>query len=130
MESARAQDGRSPSAGSGRSSQTVGSDEGIPLGASRATSRSTCTTPSWTNRWLSDLAPRRICRVEDDAGAATRRESRLFGPARSHHPPTFSDTVATPLTPIARAAAGLKSMTRPCTKGPRSLMRTTTDRPV
>ena len=45
-------------------------------------------------------------------------------------PPTVSDTGARPLTPIARAAAGLKSMTRPRTKGPRSLIRTITARPV
>jgi hypothetical protein len=43
------------------------------------------------------------------------------------YPPTLSDTSAMPLTPIARAAAGLKSMTRPRTNEPRSLMRTTTE---
>ena len=45
-------------------------------------------------------------------------------------PATVNDTGARPLTPIARAAAGLKSMTRPRTNGPRSLIRTTTERPL
>jgi hypothetical protein len=44
--------------------------------------------------------------------------------------PTVRDTGVRPLTPIARAAAGLKSMIRPRTNGPRSLMRTTTARPL
>ena len=35
-----------------------------------------------------------------------------------------------PDNPIARAPAGVKSIIRPRIKGPRSLMRTTTDRPV
>ena len=35
-----------------------------------------------------------------------------------------------PDNPIARAPAGVKSIMRPRIKGPRSLMRTTTDRPV
>jgi hypothetical protein len=43
---------------------------------------------------------------------------------------SLSDTGDTPLTPMACAAAGLKSITRPRTNGPRSLMRTTTERPV
>src|SRR5262245_21215704 len=45
---------------------------------------------------------------------------------------TCSDTLATPdaCRPMARAAPNARSITRPRTNGPRSLMRTTTDRPV
>src|SRR5215204_4572026 len=39
-------------------------------------------------------------------------------------------TSAVPLTPSARAALFDRSMTRPRTNGPRSLIRTTTDRPL
>jgi hypothetical protein len=52
---------------------------------------------------------------------------RFDGLAGGH---SLSDTGDTPLTPMACAAAGLKSITRPRTNGPRSLMRTTTERPV
>jgi rare lipoprotein A (peptidoglycan hydrolase) len=45
---------------------------------------------------------------------------------------TSIETLATPEVgrPITRAAPNVRSMTRPLTNGPRSLMRTTTDRPV
>src|SRR5688572_17945416 len=42
-------------------------------------------------------------------------------------PTTESETGARPDIPIARAPAGVRSITRPRTNGPRSLMRTTTD---
>ena len=42
----------------------------------------------------------------------------------------LNDTWASPPTPMAFAAAGLRSITRPFTNGPRSLIRTITDRPV
>lgn len=45
-------------------------------------------------------------------------------------PSTVSVTGASPDIPSACAAAGVMSITRPRTKGPRSLMRTTTERPV
>ena len=43
---------------------------------------------------------------------------------------TSSVTGARPEKPNARAAAGVTSMTRPRTNGPRSLIRTTTERPL
>jgi hypothetical protein len=43
---------------------------------------------------------------------------------------TIKDTGANPFTLSACAAAGLRSITRPCTKGPRSLIRTTAERPL
>jgi hypothetical protein len=59
------------------------------------------------------------------AGRAVPRVAQVQPPR-----PTDNDTGARPLTPMARAAAGLKSMTRPATNGPRSLIRTTTARPL
>ena len=44
--------------------------------------------------------------------------------------PTVSDTIANPSIPSASAAAGLRSITRPWTNGPRSLIRTAADRPL
>src|SRR5262249_47978830 len=43
---------------------------------------------------------------------------------------TATDTGASPLKPSSFAAAGVMSMMRPRTNGPRSLMRTTTVRPL
>ena len=45
-------------------------------------------------------------------------------------PSTVSVTGARPSEPIALAPAGVRSMIRPAMKGPRSLMRTITERPV
>jgi hypothetical protein len=42
----------------------------------------------------------------------------------------LSDTGARPLTPRTRAAPGLRSITRPRTYGPRSLIRTVAERPL
>ena len=57
---------------------------------------------------------------------------RHAGESRQAQPweTTVSVTGASPEKPSACAPAGVKSMTRPLMKGPRSLMRTTTERPV
>src|ERR1700675_4979192 len=70
-----------------------------------------------------------------DAGRPVRPNTAIrcdvHPPDAPHQPPppTVSETGARPLTPITRAAAGLKSITRPRTNGPRSVIRTTTARP-
>jgi hypothetical protein len=75
------------------------------------------------------------------ANAAKRARGTVFdtshnGRGRSNHPGRWAlgcvdnDTVVTPPIPKTRAAAGLRSITRPRTKGPRSLIRTTAERPL
>ena len=50
--------------------------------------------------------------------------------AQPWRPTTVSVTGARPEKPSARAAADVTSITRPRTNGPRSLIRTTTERPL
>src|SRR5262249_10722506 len=57
----------------------------------------------------------------------SRPEGRDYARRR---PITSTFTGARPENPIARAAAGIRSMMRPRTNGPRSLIRTTIDRPL
>src|SRR6266849_3553172 len=54
----------------------------------------------------------------------------LLGCSQVRRRPTVSDTGARPSTPRTRAAPGLRSITRPRTYGPRSLMRTVAERPL
>src|SRR5262249_41445287 len=49
---------------------------------------------------------------------------------RAHYWPASMATCVSPEKPSTRAAAGVTSMTRPRTKGPRSLMVTITERPL
>src|SRR5207245_10705727 len=67
-----------------------------------------------------------------DRGAAAG-PSRLTGgrwATSARYPPILRVTGASPEMPRTRAAAGVRSITRPRTKGPRSLMVTTTERPL
>src|SRR5712671_2924614 len=74
----------------------------------------------------------RFPRNENEDGGGRPRLHRRAGESRQAQPweTTVSVTGASPEKPSACAPAGVKSMTRPLMKGPRSLMRTTTERPV
>lgn len=65
--------------------------------------------------------------VNSNAGPTNDGINDLVIIRRSHH---CTRTRATPPMPIARAAPVLRSMQRPFTNGPRSLIRTVTDRPL
>src|SRR5437868_694550 len=99
-----------------------------------------------------DLADRHRRVVgQQDVGAPEEPGLRLLRPTQLHadrsaagparltggrwttsapYPPILRVTGASPDMPSARAAAGVRSITRPRTKGPRSLMVTTTERPL
>jgi hypothetical protein len=71
------------------------------------------------------------------AAAAAPRPQHFLGLHRTGHLPAarmrygvFKVTWVTPEKPSDRAAAGVTSITRPRTKGPRSLMVTMTERPL
>src|SRR5450759_3245273 len=56
-----------------------------------------------------------------------KSEHHILKSCQPRRPMTSSVTDAKPEKPNARAAAGVTSMTRPRTNGPRSLIRTTTE---
>src|SRR5262249_26662253 len=74
------------------------------------------------------------------SGHIQSKRGRRTAPAKAMSPPsraigrcyltTESATDATPENPNWWAAAGVTSMIRPCTNGPRSLIRATTERPL
>src|SRR5262249_29980097 len=68
----------------------------------------------------------------DEGGAEAIELGDEFGRGRAHHCRTLIRTAPTPapISSSSRAAASERSMSRPRMKGPRSLMRTTTHRPV